>query len=81
MSLFAQKEVLQRQQKHLVGIVKAIVGHGVAAIGGFRLVAGKFLPVGDDVRQRQVKAVGLRQLAQGSQRVGGVSGRQNRLPE
>ena len=42
------------QKKHLVRIVTAetVVGHGIATIGGFHLIAAKFLAVRDDITQR-----------------------------
>ncbi len=34
-----------REEKHLIGVVKAkaIIGHGIAAVGGFHLIAAEFL--------------------------------------
>lgn len=36
-----------REEKHLIGVVKAkaIIGHGIASIGGFHLIAAEFLTV------------------------------------
>ena len=69
----------QRQNEHIVGIIEAIIGHGIAAVCRFGLIAGKLLAVGNDIRHRQIEAVLLGDIAERGKRVRVFGSGENRL--
>ena len=72
-----------RQKEHFIRVVKpeAVIGHRIAAVGGFHLIAGKFLSAGDDVHQREGIAVCAGKIAQRAEGVSSFARQKQRFAE